>query len=214
MKGNKMAEICPICKNSSYKENHGSTRRDSKYLTCNICGTYEISGSLLASEKHSKESHYLLSGYIRNQNEIEGPLVVLDNYNMAKIEKNIQIPSLNDQIDSILIYLQKHSKHLGSPVELKMFQDYSLFYCKNMEELYYLCNAITEMKYLTPSQNRGFAPSYQHMNENINQYSLSYSGIARLKENEKRSIESLKCFVAMSFADKYNSTYSNGICPV
>ena len=206
-----MAEKCPICKNAPYEENHGFTRRDSKYLTCNICGTYEISGSLLASEKHISIPHYLLSGYIRNQNEVNNPWINLNTMNIAEIEKNIQAPDINEQIDMILEYIQKHSKHLGDMVELKMFQDYSLFYCKNMEELYYLCNAISEMKYLKPAQISGFAPSYQDDKDNINYYSLSYSGIARLKESEKRNTDSSKCFVAMSFDDKYDFIYNEGI---
>lgn len=199
---------CPICTQNHFTETYlaGS---DKYKVNCKICGDYEISGSLFASENMiSREKAYLLSAFCRDKS-LKGEVVSLDAGNFekiiniaSKIAKGFE--SEDDVLNKILvnIYEKTMQKHSNS-ISFYIPQDYPLFYLKSPEEFgYYIHFLVNPLNYLKQRDK---------------DYSLTKEGFERVKEIKNVSSNvintemksdfnnSNNVFVAMAFSKKTNN---------
>lgn len=200
-----MYKECPICK-KNYIDDVDFVGDNAK-LSCKLCGQFLISNSDVAEENHIKESHYLMSAYLRREWELNKKATHIIN-SIINYEKNITVPDIDEQIDYLLSYIAKKEMNKGKLVILQPGLTYPLFFCKNANEMLFLIQSAQKLELLSyepPYISIGDEPSYQL------QCKLLYKGFARLGEIHKRNLESMKCFVAMSFEDKYDEVFEKGI---
>ncbi|MBP7792400.1 MAG: hypothetical protein KA120_04995 [Candidatus Goldbacteria bacterium] len=174
-----------------------------KEVDCLICGNYKISFKFSKIQTEIEKRH-LISGYIRNNQEIFKNKIIEEDV-IKKLEKELIEPDINEQINMILEFYDKNKKYKGDYIELKLNCDFSLFYCKNYKELFYILDQILKMDLITSNSELNELYTEQF------QFKLTYKGIQRLYEIKKRNKESLKCFVAMSFEDEYDDIFTEGI---
>jgi hypothetical protein len=210
-----MPDKCPICKQLTMDEKNVSADFFTFRVKCKMCGSFDISSPVVSSEQYNDEPYYLVSSYIRRKTEFEkGTYQIVTD--LKSLEKSIQKPNLNEQIDMILDYVSKSQKHAADYILLQPLNEYPIFYCKNSQEFVFLLSKSSELEYFEFNPDSKITEKHLRnsgMTEIIS-LRLNIKGIQRLYELQKKNVDSLKCFVAMSFANKYDFVFDDGISPI
>ncbi len=181
----------------------GGTNPLIKNIKCPNCGTYSISDMMYSAySKGLKDDElvinkHLISGFIREMNELEIPLkTITSGVDYELFYKNSFIPLTPlDKADKILKHIFRKTSFYGEEIDLT--QQYAIAYARNSAEFINLINLLYEMQYISSKNSKG--------------HFLTASGYKKIEELESRNKASKQAFVAMWFDDELKDIYDKYI---
>jgi hypothetical protein len=105
-------------------------------VDCPNCGLFKISGEVfsLFPFKEIENKKYLLSGLIKEKNELGLNQVVIEYDDIKKLFNDSLIPSsFMQKIDKVLLYIYKKSSFFGSTIVINENTPYSIGYARNWD---------------------------------------------------------------------------------
>ena len=193
---------CPFCEELA---KYDFTDADSLIIYCPICGTYEITRTVLAVVQ-SRPCFLMdrdISSDIRKKANISGWLrenswyrVTSDNYEKLS---SLKTPSFHDRADKLLMMLQKSTTFAGEKIK-RDTSWISSAWCINENELSEIISYLSSSAMISLS-NLG----------DLSECKIAPTGWARLDQLRKINTESLQGFVAMWFDDALKKIYDDVI---
>ncbi len=187
---------CFLCANLA-QFSRSSSADDVFYISCQTCGTYEISKEASTeSILVTQNKKYVFSGLTRAASDSGSRLTLLTT-NLQDLFDSAPIPdSPIEMIDRILLYVSKKAQTADASVELSS-QHYPIAFAKNGAEFAFLFKKATELGYLEQASGG-------------NRYRLGLKGWELVSELPKTVRETKKEFVAMWFDKKLDSVWKDG----
>jgi hypothetical protein len=168
------------------------------FLSSAVLGFYFTENNSKGSEDNELvRNKHLLSGFIREMNELEIPLkTITSGVDYELFNKNSFIPLTPlDKADKILKHIFRKTSFYGEGIDLT--QQYAIAYARNSAEFLNLINLLYEMRYISSKNSKGCF--------------LTASGYKKIEELESRNKASKQAFVAMWFNDELKDIYDNYI---
>lgn len=190
--------LCFLCDNLA-QITHSSRADDVFYISCQTCGTYEISKEAIRLElsRIAQNKMYVFSGLTRAASESGSRLTLLTT-NLQDLFDSAPLPDGPlEMIDRILLYVSKKAQTADASVELSA-QHYPIAFAKSITEFAFLFKKAAELDYLEKASG------------GEKQYRLGFKGWERVSELRKMVRESNKAFVAMWFDKKLDSVWKDG----
>ena len=181
----------------------GGTNPLIRNIKCPNCGTYSISDMLYQAyskglkDDELESNKHLISGFIREMNELGIPIEPIDNkVNYEQFYNNSFIPITPlDKADKILKHIFRKTSFYGE--EINLTQQYAIAYAKKSQEFLNLINLLYEMNYINSKNSGGVF--------------LTSSSYKKIEELESRNKDSKQAFVAMWFNPELKNIYDNYI---
>lgn len=208
---------CYLC------DNEGATYL-SQTIDCPICGEYAVSLSKAPNLARVEDRH-LVSGYIREQNELyrrEGyywniPSLGDEPEKTCETIKNTAPRTVEEKANKLLQILVHKTKAFGDELWLTP-HDYPLGYCKHYSEFGSLLEYLAESKLINHPEihlgsiiNRfkGHGPGAQPPKASFPVTAMGFEKVASLQKNMSETT----AFVALWFADEMKEVYRDAIAP-
>ena len=190
---------CIVCKDSSANviDIQGG---ELKKIECPLCGWYQVSRDEVDDrmiDKISTEDRILFSAYLRNHTSQRNPMKLLAG-DIVRIPETIaQYKQLSamDKVHSVIRFLAERSS-IGAPVKLDLETDYSMFYCKSINELRCIRDYLVETEMIKISSPQ-FSPV------------LTIAGWQKYEFLKEINQHSKRIFVAMSFDKDLNDLFKS-----
>jgi hypothetical protein len=149
----------------------------------------------LKRKKYENKSH-LISGYIREMNELKLPLELITNTNFQSILSSPLIPKTTmEKLNKLLSYIFRKTEQLHQEIEIDNNIP-AIAYAKNSDELLNMLVALRELKLL------------ELKSKNPARCVLTLDGIQRAESLQKDVVNSKQCFVAMWFDENMMDIYN------
>jgi len=152
------------------------------------------------------EDSYLVSGYIREQNELYERIPIFNNSDQLERVKDLAPRRIPDKAAKLLKIVEHKTKHFGDSVRL-MGKDYPIGYCLNRKEFIALLRYCRGRGWLS-----GTDPCAVQLTTDFN-VRLEADGFAELEARAKANVESDGAFVAMRFSEEMKAVYEAAIEP-
>jgi hypothetical protein len=195
-------KFCVLCKTEA--EYKSVNNMDTEYYCkCPNCGGYFVTEQFIKFHEYNIPLH-LLSGYVREKNEIgvKDIHVTCDNYNDI-LNSSLMPRLLNDKVDKLVQYMYRKTGYFGENVSINNSIEFAICYALNQVELRSIISLLQELKYIKLDTIGGDKDGYV----------LTYEGIKYAVELDKKVKTSNIAFVAMWFNEKMNNIYKNAIEP-
>lgn len=150
-----------------------------------------------------RDKTHLISGYVREQNDVWGKRPVINSSTFEEIINNSPT-SVPDKLGKILLNLEKISRYPGDVIPVKVDYDYPVGYCSIGEEFEYF------LKHLCDSGLLKNITGTSHF-RNADPYSITVKGWDEIERLKRVSRTSRQVFIAMNFDREYDECYENGI---
>ncbi len=191
-------ETCPICKNE--EGNSCQTMpydgTDGKTFQCDVCGTFTVSGELLASQLHSKNptltkiQRASLSHFIRaNQKPDNYPLLMSDWF--RKFILQVKLPNPAIQAENIIRFVGDHLLNSGSKIENLPIDFHAIIGAPSREFAVELALELQKRDLITCIDG----------NDDLMNVGLTLSGWERYEAERKGKYSGKYGFIAMKFDD-------------
>src|SRR5690348_15428762 len=119
------SDKCPICL-KNFQNADRLSGRDAYRITCQLCGTYEISGiALTALRGDRSQLHPYLSAFTRQSDVFDGRIVQL-NQNWLPLAEVHQRTSVHQRAEKLLRLIEYRTKQPGEFVTIDTDWDYPL----------------------------------------------------------------------------------------
>lgn len=167
-------------------------------INCPNCGIYEITREANEDlphelERNLKSKKHLISGYIRETNELGLKLDLITRNNIEQLYNNSFIPNNpKEKLDKIMRYLYRRTSYFGEGIELDINMC-AISYAVNREEFYSLIQLLIQMDYIDECLY------------------LKVKGYERMQELENKNEYSKQAFVAMWFNPELDTIFSDFI---
>jgi nucleoside 2-deoxyribosyltransferase len=192
---------CPVCNCENVKLWGLGPLNQVYYVDCPQCGKYKIDSGLNPFST-DKEKSYLISAWIREQNE-KGKTPEINSSNFERLQK-IPIPSVSEKQLYLIQALEKRTEYRGARVDVTSPAFIALAWCKNRQELLFYLKSLDERELLKTTLKSDQISVAQTM--------ITAKGWDFLEANKhKGREESRKVFVAMSFDKSMDSAF-DAIC--
>lgn len=195
---------CILCGQTSDFDELGALNQQIRYI-CPNCGQFFVSDEFNNRDIdiHSGIKKHLLSGYIREMNELGNSSVFIKNNNVIDMLNSSLIPKdVNEKINKLLLYLSRKTTYLREPVKINLSVEPAICYAVNTTELVEIINVLQQSGYL-----------YSFDDLSASTLALTLKGIQYASNIEKLMINSKSVFVAMWFSDEMTHIYENAIKP-
>jgi hypothetical protein len=192
---------CPLCEEPDVVPLVG--QGDYKDCKCPTCGTFRLTGSMLAWLREwgsgDRRLRAGLSAYIRQRNKVGETPVLTTTFNAREIAESYCHTVVHTKLRRVMERYEELTHAPGAWVELDTKHDYPLFDAASQEEVEYLIATLDEQGLLEfdDSKQRGYritVPGWTFL-EPVS------GGIAGAS------------FVAMAFGQELNAAYDEGIYP-
>jgi len=190
---------CPLCSQDADQALQATA--NSLHYSCKRCGRFFYSG-LTFQDLPSLQVLTLLCGYVREQNE-RGNSAIEVNKGVAENIQNLAPRGVQEQADRLLQAIARKSEWPGFKVPLDARVDYPLGYCANHEEFNFFLGMLQARRMI----DNFSGPSGETTS------SLTGDGWSHVDQLRKSNVESLKVFVAMSFAADVSAAFTDAIKP-
>lgn len=185
--------LCCICKTSSQIEYLGD--KDAIQVVCPVCGRYNITGTLSASNIAHYAQPFRVSAGLRSLHRVN-IIQTLSTSNVKNIAEIVQPPrDPIEAIDKILTYIVERSGRGDIYVNLEANIDYPIVCAENPDEFNFYLQKLGDLRYL---EQKG------------NGYRLSLVGWERYASIKKQIRRSNKAFVAMWFDETLENIWQEG----
>jgi len=185
---------CPICKTSATIGSVGD--QDVFHVVCPVCGRYNITGTLFASDISHYAPPFKVSAGLRSLHEAN-TVQTLSTSSIANIADLVRPPrDPIDAIDTILLYIVSKSGRGDQFVHMEANAEYPIVCAENPSEFTFYLQKAGDLKYL---EQQGSS------------YRLSLVGWERYASISKRIQRSSKAFVAMWFDPSLETIWREGI---
>lgn len=204
MKVNKQIEQCTLCGQPSTVDYLGSLNQQVLFR-CPNCGVYSVTDLFKERRFDAKTSvpFHLLSGYVREMNELDQRLPIITSSNWEDLINNPLVPkAVYDKFIKLMRYIRQKSTYYKEPVSLFDGKQPAICYAKNQMEFMSIAEDLLDNGYL--QSNRLLTGT---------EYWLTLKGEQHLSELDKLKPVSEAVFVAMWFSDEMVSVYQNAIKP-
>jgi len=194
---------CTICeKPNPTRTTIGTSLNHS--VKCRLCGDYEINLTLESVLPHEHISRRkILSAYIRAQKDAGFPPVKVREYNYKKIIDETALPSVLEKIELLILYIgDKSEGEFGRLIALDSSWDHSITYSPRHQEFEEI------QRFL---EKEGLVERLHDQTQNKDFHKLTHEGWAKYYGLKKNRIDSLQCFVAMSFNPSLDDIYESAI---
>jgi len=178
-------------------------------IECPICSNYSVSDIIYDRETDNEKKYepykYLISGLIREKNElgIEINIIIIENI-MSMLNDPLIPKTIEQKLDKILLYYYVRTMEYGQDFVLNESMAYSIGYAHNSEEF--------ERMFETLVNQRIFIKNEIAL-DGIYSFHVSFEGICRAEELMTTNIGSIKVFVAMGFKPDLISAHKEAIQP-
>jgi hypothetical protein len=171
--------------------------RDASRISCQLCGTYEISGTARATLRgeHADLVPYL-SAYTRQSWEFEGRAVQLVS-NWPPLAEVHQHTSVHQRAEKLLRAIEKRTRQPGEFISVNTELDYPLIDAVNAEPLYYFLKHWEDLGCI------------ERKHSNVAR--LTVKGWDRLDPGSAGAGIPGRVFIAMSFDASLDEVYEHGI---
>jgi hypothetical protein len=185
---------CPICKTQATIGPLGD--RDAFHVICPVCGRYNITGTLFASDISHYAPPFKVTAGLRSLHE-SNTIQTLSTTNIANIAELVNPPrDPIDAIDTILSYIVARSGRGDQFVDMEANTEYPIVCAENPSQFNFYLQKLGDLKYL---EQKG------------NAYRLSLDGWERYASLSKKIQKSNKAFVAMWFDSSLEAIWREGI---
>ena len=173
---------CKFC-DSNIKEINKELK-DGNYsiYKCKICGTYKISGFANAVNllPGIAEKRHLISGYIRENNELGLPIVNITTDCYEEILKSPLIPqNYSDKFNKVLFYFERRTKEFGDRISTPPI---SIGYVKNNNNLKTILQELLNMNYIKgKSEEVRSDTNNDFISVNLSEFYLTLEGMEYIK---------------------------------
>lgn len=193
-----MTEQCFLC-NGAIPLTHIDERETYTYK-CPTCGNVKITEeAVIGFSNRLKGINYLLSAFIRQRSDLGHSPLVISSSNALDFSKGAHIPrSVSQQLDLILLYLERKSTYAGQAVPLNIETDYPIAFSKHAKEFRFLVDQLISLKLIEMYPDR-------------RSFALTLDGWKRLDHLQRVRPLSNQVFVAMWFADETKKAYEEAI---
>jgi hypothetical protein len=173
---------------------------DISELTCDVCGTYRITGSLRATILQSplRDQRWKLAMVTRRSSEAGSPITLKSSNVRELIATAPIVRELPEVMDRLLLYLADHTPSFAEFASVPP-NAYPLFGVRSADDL------IVAMRWL---EKLGYVDAGGGLDGMI-----TPSGWVRAGELRRTSPQGNRAFVAMWFSDDTKDAYENGILP-
>jgi len=187
---------CPIC-GRNFESANRLGMRDASRISCQLCGTYEISGTARATLRgeHADLVPYL-SAYTRQSWEFEGRAVQLVS-NWPPLAEVHQHTSVHQRAEKLLRAIEKRTRQPGEFISVNTELDYPLIDAVNAEPLYYFLKHWEDLGCI------------ERKHSNVAR--LTVKGWDRLDPGSAGAGIPGRVFIAMSFDASLDEVYEHGI---
>lgn len=191
---------CIFCNNSL------EAYSDSKmiyYVKCPCCGEYEITEEAFEDLPHELENKYkkkkhLISGYLREVNELGIKADLIKTNNLELFINNSYVPTnMIGKIDKLLMFINRRTEYFGQEISRDDLRCASICYAFNAKELESYIDVLFQYGDLQKGPFTGLM--------------LTVKGFNRIYELERKKVNSHQAFVAMWFSDSMNAIYEKYI---
>lgn len=191
---------CPICNNQS-------TISDNDYgqqliIDCGSCGSFQIISSLSEKIKSDKNG-YIIAGhlYATKTNRPQEYLLNKEKINSILSEPFNKPADITEQLDALLLYIEKNSSYAGAETNIPLFSKYPVVYAISPKGFSALFDLLKEMQYIRIIK----ISNIEHFTIQVK---LLYKGYQRLQEFKKTTRNAERCFVAMPINKELKSNLS------
>ena len=128
---------CILCGQTANCDELGALNQQIRYI-CPNCGQFYVSDEFNDGDVdiHSRIKKHLLSGYVREMNELGNRSVFIKNNNVFDILNSSLIPKdVNEKINKLLLYLNRKTTYLKEPVAINLSVESAICYAVNSIEL-------------------------------------------------------------------------------
>lgn len=109
-------------------------------FSCPNCGDYKVSGTLEARAENYSENKHLISGLIREKNDLGLELEMIKTSNIDSLINNPMIPTQFQKHDKILLHYYRETKRFGQKFRCEIsateYTPHSIGYCTDYKEFY------------------------------------------------------------------------------
>ena len=103
-------EECVLC-DTPMDTDRVSSRGDSRFYTCEICGELHISHISFLEQQYRNYPRHLISGYTRELKETSKPPVMLSAENIQRILDSPDVPrNVLGKLNKLLLHLERKSR--------------------------------------------------------------------------------------------------------
>lgn len=190
------SDKCPICR-QNFKEVESLPSQDGHRISCQLCGTYEVSRNARAALRG--EHHELLlylSAYTRQCFELEGNIVQVPS-NWIPLAEAHQHTSVHQRAEKLLRVIEKRTKQPGDAMVFEPRWDYPLVDAVDAGQLDYLLKHWETLECIE-----------RKANQNVQ---LTVQGWDRLDPGSSGGGIPGRVFIAMSFDSSLDTIYEYGI---
>jgi len=186
---------CPLCSRQLMKTTYQDANYDRFSVTCHICGTYRITGTMLSCcPSLPTDTKPILSAIVRRHFDLKGQPETITSDNWEALAS--QAPAKNDvpsKVRYLLRYIAEKSQSPGNKVVLNGQTDYPICFAANAGEFEFYIQYAQKVEFLDTRASVGPGP-----------FAINYWLLAKGWEETRRipTIESPYAFVAMSLDKK------------
>ncbi|MFA7420208.1 MAG: hypothetical protein WCZ90_11035 [Melioribacteraceae bacterium] len=204
---------CPFC-NSITLSDTRLPEKDSNFVVCKRCGKYILETTACMNSEIDKHTNgrAIISYWLRNH-QYKDP-TTLTTQSIKEVLQNIQLPSISEQIDNLLLYLGNHAVKPSALIEKSADEVTSLIGCVDEEDLFY---------HLKQLQYDGLISRFQEL-DNTEPLEWEYLGLIKAQITHKgwskyyellnSNKNSRLAFMAMKFGiEPLETIYSDVIKP-
>lgn len=197
--------ICPICHRELSENLRTSDYGNIVHVVCAYCGNFKITNHVLLdmlSERQQKnEPDMDMSIALRHLSSMAADEIDLKYENYEKIKGSIQIPSDPlEVLDLLMLYCGKKATRFNVGITVPKI-DIPLLYVHDDNDMQALLEMAQELEYI----------DQYHSEQNNYVFTLKVKGWDRIIQLRKVRPESKQVFVAMSFNNKLDEIYHQGI---
>lgn len=201
---------CLICK-SQLKSFNEIAQKDQFLLECPRCGRFYITGTLKgmleARIAEDDDWRWILSYWIRNRQDREES-IILGAKDFKTIPQEINLPSLNEQSDNLILYLGKELKHPASKIETISKYLASVIGAKFPSDVDFISEHLHEKGYLNFYRRRDSIEDGP-----MRDFGLTFNGWGRYDEILRSGSESKLAFMAMEYDEELIEIYKEYFTP-
>lgn len=150
MKVNKQIEQCTLCGQPSTVDYLGSLNQQVLFR-CPNCGVYSVTDLFKERRFDAKTSvpFHLLSGYVREMNELDQRLPIITSSNWEDLINNPLVPkAIYDKYIKLMRYIRQKSTYYKEPVSLFDGKQPAICYAKNQMEFMSIAEDLLDNEYL------------------------------------------------------------------
>jgi hypothetical protein len=207
-----MSDLCVVCNTELKKTPPYDHGRDATTFSCNRCGDFVLSGSLIAalpSILKNKDADVKISHALRTMQRINKNVELSTSTIDAILEK--PLPRPQEQADLLIRWLAEHSDNPGDEVSLEPIEHHlSIIGAKANEGFFLILLHLIEVGLVKGN----LTPFYGGDYAGLDQLALTFDGWNHFETLLKGSTTYRKAFMAMKFGDaELNAVLENVFRP-